>query len=279
MTAAHLPIQRPRQAKLLVIDQQGRFRHWPRSRLVDLFRSGDLVIANDAATLPASLSGEHLESGHLIEVRLAGRDSLATNEIRHWMAVVFGAGDFRMRTEDRPQPPELATGDKKITAQGMWVEANFPSMLTLQMLKGNINGLNDPSSVLLSATVAKSFFGDADPLNKVLRIDNQANYKVAGVYEDLPLNSTLRDLEFIVPWWCEHPRLQRFVLQFDPDVLQHGIMPPCDLSHAMTHHPFDPDSDSPPLWPNPPSLSSARTAARRITAGRASAIPVASGIR
>ena len=112
MTAAHLPIQRPRQAKLLVVDEWGRFQHWPRSRLVDLFRSGDLVIANDAATLPASLSGEHLESGRLIEVRLAGRDSLATNEIRHWMAVVFGAGDFRMRTEDRPQPPALATGDK-----------------------------------------------------------------------------------------------------------------------------------------------------------------------
>jgi S-adenosylmethionine:tRNA ribosyltransferase-isomerase len=112
MIAAHLPIQRPRQAKLLVIDEQGQFRHWPRSRVVDLFRGGDLVIANDAATLPASLSGEHLQSGRLIEVRLAGRDSLATNEIRHWMAVVFGAGDFRMRTEDRPQPPELATGDK-----------------------------------------------------------------------------------------------------------------------------------------------------------------------
>ena len=44
MTAAHLPIQRPRQAKLLVIDEQGQFRHWLRSRLVDLFRSGDLVI-------------------------------------------------------------------------------------------------------------------------------------------------------------------------------------------------------------------------------------------
>jgi S-adenosylmethionine:tRNA ribosyltransferase-isomerase len=70
------------------------------------------VIANDAATLPASLSGVHLRSGRLIEVRLAGRDSLATNDIRRWMAVVFGAGDFRMRTEDRPQPPALAMGDK-----------------------------------------------------------------------------------------------------------------------------------------------------------------------
>jgi len=114
MTAAHLPIQRPSQAKLLVTDEQGQFRHWPRSRLVDLFRCGDLVIANDAATLPASLSGEHLPSGRFIEVRLAGRDSLAINDLRRWMAVVFGAGDFRMRTEDRPQPPALAAGDKLV---------------------------------------------------------------------------------------------------------------------------------------------------------------------
>jgi S-adenosylmethionine:tRNA ribosyltransferase-isomerase len=112
--AAHLPIQRPRQAKLLVVDEQGQFRHWPRSRLADLFRSGDLVIANDAATLPASLWGEHLRSCRRIEVRLAGRDSLDTSDMRRWMAVVFGAGDFRMRTEDRPQPPAFTIGDKFI---------------------------------------------------------------------------------------------------------------------------------------------------------------------
>jgi len=112
MTAAHLPIQRPKEAKLFVIDRRGRFRHWPRSRLVDLFCPGDLVIANDAATLPASLSGIHLRSGCVIEIRLAGRHSLAADGIRHSIAVVFGAGDFRIRTEDRQQPPELKTGDQ-----------------------------------------------------------------------------------------------------------------------------------------------------------------------
>lgn len=112
MTAAHLPIQRPRQAKLLVVDQCGQLRHSPRSRLVDLFRCGDLVIANDAATLPASLLGQHVRSGRAIEVRLAGRRSLAADAIRHSIVVVFGAGDFRLRTEDRPLPPELVAGDR-----------------------------------------------------------------------------------------------------------------------------------------------------------------------
>jgi S-adenosylmethionine:tRNA ribosyltransferase-isomerase len=112
MTAAHLPIQRPRQAKLLVVDECANVRHWPRSKFVDLLHCGDLVIANDAATLPASLSGKHVRSGRPIEVRLAGRRSLAPEGIRHVTAVVFGAGDFLTRTEHRPAPPELAIGDR-----------------------------------------------------------------------------------------------------------------------------------------------------------------------
>lgn len=112
MTAAHLPIQRPPQARLLVVDDRGQITHWARSRFVDLFHSGDLVIANDAATLPASLPGEHLPTGRSIEVRLAGRRSLAAEGVRHWTAVVFGMGDFRIRTEDRPLPPELRVGDR-----------------------------------------------------------------------------------------------------------------------------------------------------------------------
>lgn len=112
MTAAHLPIQRPQQAKLLVVDDRGHIRHLPRSSLVDLLRRGDLVIANDAATLPASLSGEHLRSGRPIEVRLAGMRSLQADGIRNPAAVVFGAGGFHMRTEDWPLPPELAVGDR-----------------------------------------------------------------------------------------------------------------------------------------------------------------------
>ncbi len=112
MIAADLPIQRPRQAKLLAVDDRGNIRHLARSKFVDLFRRGDLVIANDAATLPASLSGEHLRADRPIEVRLAGRRSLAADGIRHCTGVVFGAGDFRMRTEDRPAPPELVPGDR-----------------------------------------------------------------------------------------------------------------------------------------------------------------------
>ena len=75
-----------------------------------LLRPSDLVIANDAAALPASLRGTHAPTGREIEVRLAVRTSLSM--IRHVVAVVFGQGDFRVRTEDRPRPPALHRGDR-----------------------------------------------------------------------------------------------------------------------------------------------------------------------
>jgi S-adenosylmethionine:tRNA ribosyltransferase-isomerase len=95
--------------KLLVVDRSGSIRHRARREFAGLPHPGDLVIANDAATLPASLFGQHRRTRRPIEVRLAGRDSL--DQIRHFSAVVFGEGDFRTRTEDRPSPPALNPGD------------------------------------------------------------------------------------------------------------------------------------------------------------------------
>ena len=110
MKPASAPIQRPAGAKLLVARKDGRIEHWRRVDFVRLFREGDLVIANDAATLPASLPGRHVRSGREIEVRLAGRDSL--ERVTRFSAVVFGPGDYRTRTEDRPLPPPLRPGDR-----------------------------------------------------------------------------------------------------------------------------------------------------------------------
>jgi len=94
----------------------------------------------------------------------------------------------------------LAVEDKKISSRGMWVESNFPSMFTVKMLKGDINALSDPSTILINASLAKTFFGDADPINKTIKLDNKENFKVAGVFEDLPHNTTLYDVKLFLPW-------------------------------------------------------------------------------
>ena len=111
MKAADRPLQRPRDAKLLIVDEQGRLAHARRDQLADFFAPGDLVIANDAATLPASLHGVHLRSAQKLEVRLAGRRSLRVDDVRAFSAIAFGAGDHRTRTEDRAPPPTLHAGD------------------------------------------------------------------------------------------------------------------------------------------------------------------------
>ncbi|HET7096603.1 MAG TPA: S-adenosylmethionine:tRNA ribosyltransferase-isomerase, partial [Casimicrobiaceae bacterium] len=72
MISASRPEQRPGDARLLVIASGGAIAHTARSSLADFLRCGDLVVANDAATLPASLHGIHLPSRAPIEVRLAG---------------------------------------------------------------------------------------------------------------------------------------------------------------------------------------------------------------
>jgi S-adenosylmethionine:tRNA ribosyltransferase-isomerase len=111
MIAAEFAVQRPPDAKLLVVDSHRNITHVPRAAFVEFLRPNDLVIANDAATLPASLSGLHEESGKAIEVRLAGRPSLDPLDVCRFDAIVFGEGDFHTRTEERQLPPPLKRGD------------------------------------------------------------------------------------------------------------------------------------------------------------------------
>jgi S-adenosylmethionine:tRNA ribosyltransferase-isomerase len=111
MIAAAQPVQRPAGARLLMVDAAGDIRHAPRSLLIACLRPGDLLIANDAATLPASLAGTHGPTGAPIEVRLAGRRTLHPDDLYAFTALVFGAGDYRTPTEHRPAPPLLSAGD------------------------------------------------------------------------------------------------------------------------------------------------------------------------
>jgi S-adenosylmethionine:tRNA ribosyltransferase-isomerase len=88
-------------AKLLVTDLTGGVRHLPRTALASLFEPGDLVVANAAATLPASLRGAHHPSSEAIEVRLVAW--VRPRDPERFIAIAFGVGDHRQRTEDRPR--------------------------------------------------------------------------------------------------------------------------------------------------------------------------------
>jgi S-adenosylmethionine:tRNA ribosyltransferase-isomerase len=111
MIPAAAAVQRPPDARLMVVDVSGQVMHKRRADFPALVHSGDVVIANDAATLPASLFGIHVATGSPIELRLAGRPSLPVQQVDRFTAVAFGAGDFRTPTESRPLPPTFSAGD------------------------------------------------------------------------------------------------------------------------------------------------------------------------
>jgi S-adenosylmethionine:tRNA ribosyltransferase-isomerase len=111
MIPASIPIQRPADAKLLAVGAEGRIQDMLRSSFPTLVNAGDVIVANDAATLPAGIFGVHQRSGQPIEVRLAGGRSVSPEDVQQFSAVVLGEGNYRTPTELRPSPPELRPGD------------------------------------------------------------------------------------------------------------------------------------------------------------------------
>lgn len=94
----------------------------------------------------------------------------------------------------------LTAGEKKLSAKGQFMDESAPEMFTLKMQKGNWNGLHDPHSIMLSASLAKALFGTTDPIDQIILISNKTSVKVTGVYEDLPLNSQFNVVKFFSPW-------------------------------------------------------------------------------
>lgn len=96
-------------------------------------------------------------------------------------------------------PHTLSFADKVLSRPGNFMESDAAAMLTLKMLKGSRSGLRNPTSILLSESVAKDVFDDVEPVGKIIKLDS-INLTVTGVYEDLPYNSTFSRLSFIAPW-------------------------------------------------------------------------------
>jgi S-adenosylmethionine:tRNA ribosyltransferase-isomerase len=101
-----------RQPRLLVIDPAGdAWAETTFAALPSLLAPGDLVVVNDAATLPASLRGRLADAS--VELRL-----VAAPRGPRFAAVLLGAGDWRTRTEDRPAPPPAPVGTPIVLGGG-----------------------------------------------------------------------------------------------------------------------------------------------------------------
>jgi putative ABC transport system permease protein len=95
---------------------------------------------------------------------------------------------------------KLSYDEKNVTKSGSFMEPGVAEMLTLKILNGTSPGPKDVNAILLSQSTAKALFGDEDPIEKTLQVDNRYDVKVSGVYEDLPDNSSFSDLNVILSW-------------------------------------------------------------------------------
>ena len=94
----------------------------------------------------------------------------------------------------------LAYRDKQIKEPGMYVQPEFLPMFSIRLIKGSMASLNDPYSMLMSVSAAKALFGDEDPMNKIIKVDNKSSLKITGVYADLPKNCEFNDTRLLLSW-------------------------------------------------------------------------------
>lgn len=95
---------------------------------------------------------------------------------------------------------DLLVGDKKLYVSGGSAHPDFLQIFKYPFIKGNAKDVfTQPNSIIINESTAKALFGDADPINKVIRYDNSQNLKVTGVIKDIPKNATIQ-FSFLTPF-------------------------------------------------------------------------------
>lgn len=54
------------------------------------------------------------------------------------------------------------------------------------------NGIREPNTAFISESTAEKYFGSQDPIGKVIRLDQNTDYEVTGIFADMPGNSHLK---------------------------------------------------------------------------------------
>jgi len=98
-----------------------------------------------------------------------------------------------------PEPHVLSNNaETKLRKKGFTVNDHFFDLFSWEFNRGNaVSALTDPASIVLTASTANALFGNEDAVNKVVRIDDDLNFKVTAVVKDPPGNSSLQ-FDYIV---------------------------------------------------------------------------------
>ncbi|QPH39500.1 ABC transporter permease [Pedobacter endophyticus] len=99
-----------------------------------------------------------------------------------------------------PNPMLITVGENKIKARAVFADQYLPKILDYRFTKGNPEqALKGVNTIILTESFAKKLFGDEDPINKTVKLDNQDLLKVEAIIEDIPANNSIV-FECLMPW-------------------------------------------------------------------------------
>ncbi|MGM9478465.1 ABC transporter permease [Pedobacter sp. GSP4] len=99
-----------------------------------------------------------------------------------------------------PRTNLITVGETKISSKVVYADPNFLKILDYKFIKGNAGTvLKDINTIILTKSFAQKLFGNEDPINKTVKLENQDVLKVEAVIDDVPANSSI-NFECIMPW-------------------------------------------------------------------------------
>jgi putative ABC transport system permease protein len=94
----------------------------------------------------------------------------------------------------------LSYKDNSFKKSGLFADDGFFNIFSYRFIKGNAaTALRLPNSIVITQKLALTLFGKEDPINKIIKRNNQLPLTVTGVIEDVPANATFQ-FEFVLPW-------------------------------------------------------------------------------
>ena len=94
----------------------------------------------------------------------------------------------------------LTLGEKRMVKRGYFVSEEFLDMFEFPLIWGDASSvLDDPSSIVITESTATALFGNEDPINKVIRVDDASDLKVTGILKDIPKNSSFQ-FDYLLTW-------------------------------------------------------------------------------
>lgn len=94
----------------------------------------------------------------------------------------------------------LTVDENPIIKEGYYVGEEFLEMFEFPLLYGEASAvLDDASAIVITESTAQALFGDEDPINQIIRVDDKSDLKVSGILKDVPSNSSF-EFDFLIPY-------------------------------------------------------------------------------